>query len=393
MSTDPIQAKPPLRIVHVITRLINGGADENTVHSCNWAARAGHRVLLLHGRAVHPEITAKIDPRVERIMIFELEHAISPVADARALWALVRRFREFGPNVVHTHTSKAGILGRVAARVVRVPVIIHGVHIVPFINVGFAQRMFYLAAERLVASVTSAFINVSEGMRDICVEARVGTLDRHHVVHSGFEVERFRNAQPADDWRELLRLAPDSERPPVLLMMAALETRKRHLEFLEHFVALVRQFPDVRLVLAGDGPLRAEIASKIGALGIEDNVIFAGFRQDPERLIALADICLLSSMREGLPRVVIQYLAGRRPCVVADLPGLQEVVKHGANGLVVSSSDLAGLVEATVGLLRDAERRAELARGAASTDLSSWDVTLMGQRIDSIYWEYLANRA
>ncbi|TIS67764.1 MAG: glycosyltransferase family 4 protein [Mesorhizobium sp.] len=379
-----------LRIAHVITRLINGGADENTVHSCNWAAQGGHHVVLLHGETVLPEIIAKVDPRVELIGVPGLTRSISPVSDMRALLALTRRFRALNADIVHTHTSKAGILGRFAAWAAGVPAIVHGVHIVPFVNVGVAERFAYLALEKLAAPVTSAFISVSEGIRDLCLSAGVGHPDKHYVVHSGFDLDRFRNAGPPDGWRDLLRLTPDAPRPSVLLMIAAFEPRKRHTEFLDAFNKVAVRLPDAVLVLAGDGPLRSTVESRAKRLGLEGQVVFTGYRDDPERLIALADLCLLCSMREGLPRVVMQYLAGGKPCVACDLPGLREVLRPGINGVITPADDLAAMADAIAALLEDRRRLACLAQGAAAaTDLSNWDVKLMGKRTDAIYREAL----
>ncbi|MER9016484.1 glycosyltransferase [Mesorhizobium sp. M0898] len=378
-----------LRIVHVITRLINGGADENTVHSCNWAAQRGHDVVLLHGETVHPEIIARVDPRVKLIGVPSLTRSISPVCDVRALLSLTRRFRSLNADIVHTHTSKAGILGRFAAWAAGVPGIVHGVHIVPFVNVGVVERFAYLVLEKLAAPLTSAFISVSEGIRDLCLSAGVGRPDKHYVIHSGFDLDRFRNAGPPDDWRDLLRLAPGAPRPPVLLMIAAFEPRKRHTEFLDVFRKVETRLPDAMLVLAGDGPLHSVVESRAKWLGLARQVVFTGYRDDPERLIALADLCLLCSMREGLPRVVMQYLAGGKPCVACDLPGLREVLRPGINGVIAPAHDLAAMADAIAALLEDRERLAGLAQGAAATDLSNWDARLMGKRIDAIYRKVL----
>ena len=326
----------PLRIAHVITRLLNGGADENTVISCNHAVRSGHDVILVHGAETHPEILATVDARVKVIELPSLVHPIAPLSDMKALRELVRTFRRLGPDVVHTHTSKAGILGRLAARVASVPIVVHGVHIVPFVNVGRVKAFVYLRAERAVQGMTHAFIDVSPGLRDLCVRAGVGAPEQHYVIPSGFDLSRFRAAVQPENWRDLLRLEPNERRPPVVLMLAAFEPRKRHQEFLERVPRIVTRFPEVRLVVAGDGKLRTAIEACIERLGIGRNVILTGFHQHPEQLIALADVCLLASAREGLPRALVQYLAGSKPVVASDLPSIDDVLRHDVNGLVAS---------------------------------------------------------
>ena len=385
-------APRPLRIAHVITRLINGGADENTVISCNHAVRSGHDVVLVHGAQTQPEILATVDRGVKILELPSLVHPIAPLRDMKALSDLVRTFRHLRLDVVHTHTSKAGILGRLAARAASVPVVVHGVHIVPFVNVGRLETFVYLTAERAVQGMTHAFIDVSSGMRDLCVRAGIGAPERHHVVPSGFDLPRFRDAVQPEDWRDLLRLEPDEPRPPVVVMLAVFEPRKRHLECLERLPRIVALFPEVRFVLAGDGRLRNAIDARIKTLGIERNVILTGFHPHPEQLIALADICLLASAREGLPRVLMQYLAGGKPVVACDLPCIDDVLRHDVNGLVVRSDDLDGLADAVVALLDDPARRARLARGAATTELAEWDAARMGERIEAVYADVIRER-
>jgi glycosyltransferase involved in cell wall biosynthesis len=380
-----------LRIAHVITRLINGGADENTVISCNQAVRSGHSVMLVHGAQTRPEILAAVDARVEIIEVHSLVQPIAPLGDTRALGDLVRTFRRHRPDVVHTHTSKAGILGRLAGRAARVPVLVHGVHIVPFANVGPLERHAYLAAERAVQGLTHAFIDVSPAMRDQCVRAGVGSPERHYVVPSGFDLSLFRNATEPADWRDLLRLRPDDPRPPIVVMLAVFEPRKRHLECLESFPRIVARFPEARFIFAGDGKLRSDVEARIRTLGIERNVVLTGFHPHPEQLIALADVCLLASSREGLPRVLMQYLAGGTPVIAADLPSIDEVLRHEVNGLIVRS-DLEGLADAVIRLLDDPARRARLARGAATTPLAEWDAPRMGERLEAVYAEVIRER-
>jgi glycosyltransferase involved in cell wall biosynthesis len=374
-----------LRIVHVITRLLNGGADENTVLSCNHAAREGHDVVLVHGADTHAEILAKVDPRVQVTSSPSLVQPVTPAADIRALRELVRLFRGLRPDVVHTHTSKAGILGRIAARIAGIPVIVHGVHIVPFWNVGRQEAIIYKGLERAVASTTDAFIDVSPGVRGLCLEAGVGRTEQHHVIPSGFELERFRSATPPADWCELLAVEPDQPRPPVLIVLAALEQRKRHLELLAEFPRVVERFPDVRLILAGNGRLRTDVEARVASLGLGSNVVMTGFHPCPEELIALADVCVLSSMREGLPRVIMQYLAGGRPVVASDLPGLDDVLVDGVNGVVTPAGEVGAVIDAVIDLLGDDVRRELLTRGAAATDLGEWDADRMGERVEAVY--------
>ena len=213
----------PLRIAHVITRLMNGGADENTVISCNQAVRSGHSVMLVHGAE-----TRTADPRRGRPARRDRRSAAASCSRSRRSetsehWATsCATFRRFRPDVVHTHTSKAGILGRLAARTGKVPILVHGVHIVPFVNVGRLQRHAYLTAERAVQGMTHAFIDVSPAMRDLCVKR--GRFARTPLCCSvGIRSVAFRNAAEPEDWRDLLHLEPDDSTAAVVVMLAVFE--------------------------------------------------------------------------------------------------------------------------------------------------------------------------
>lgn len=381
-----------MRIVHVLTRLLRAGSEENTLASCRAQAAAGHTVHLVHGRDYDPRWYEALAGVIDLVRVDSLVHPLAPADDLRAFLDMRRLFRALKPDIVHTHQSKAGIVGRFAAKAAGVPVIVHGVHIVPFINVGPAQRAIYLAAEKAAAMVTDAFIDVSRGMRDVCVAAGVGRADNHHVIHSGFDLKRFRGAEPAEDWRDVLGIGAEEAKPPVIVMLAALEPRKRHCEFLEAFPRVVARHPEARLVMPGEGPHREAVAAKIAALGLERNARLVGYRTDPERLIALADVCALTSTREGLPRVVMQYLVGGKACVIADLPGLDEVVRHGENGLVTPPDDMVAAADALADLLDDRAELARLTAGAKASDLSSWEVETMCAGIERVYRSLMERR-
>lgn len=374
-----------MRIVHIITRLIRAGADENTMLTCLQQAADGHDVYLIHGEEFDPYFERLHRDKMAFIQVRELVRQVTISKDIKATFILMGLIRKIKPDVVHTHTSKAGILGRVAAAVLKMPAVIHGVHIVPFVNVDRRSRITYLTLERLIATTTHAFINVSNGTRDVFVEHRIGRKENHFVVHSGFDVQSYRGAQRPDDWRQMLGILSDGEKPPVILILAALTARKRHVQFLEVFRKIVDIIPDARLVLGGEGEQHAVIADKIRTLDLNGNVAMLGFRADPEKLVALADICVLPSEREGLPRVVMQYLAGAKPCVVSHLPGIEEVVVDDVNGVIVPSDDFAAMTRELIGLLQNRQHLARLTDGARRTNLDNWDAKYMWPKMKSIY--------
>jgi glycosyltransferase involved in cell wall biosynthesis len=368
-----------------VTRLLRAGSEENVIATCLGQADRGHQVTLVYGRDYDPGYDAQLGGRIRLERIERLVQLIGPATDLRAIREMTRLFRSIQPDIVHTHQSKAGIVGRIAARLAGVPHIVHGVHIAPFVNVGQAERNAYITAERMMARFTHAFISVSGGMRDAYVDAGIGDPTNHHVVYSGMPLEAFIGASPPVDWRALAGLDEGQPKPPILLMLAALEPRKRHRELIEVFGQVVERFPEVRLLCAGEGSERAEIETAIGRAGLQKNVRLLGFHSEPGRLVALADLCLLTSMREGLPRVVVQYVAGGKPVIVSRLPGIEEVVEDGVSGLVTDPDDLSDTARAILEVLSDELLRARLAAGAAARDLSAWRPEALVEGTEKVY--------
>ena len=378
-------------IAHVITRLLRAGSEENTINTCLSQAETGHEVMLIHGNEWNADQVARCTPHMEVIELKDMVHSISLRKDVLATRAMTALFKHRRPTIVHTHQSKAGIIGRVSARLAQVPVIVHGIHTVPFASVGRAQRLTYLAAERAVAGYTDAYVNVSEGTRQTYLDHAVGRADQHFVAHSGFDLHRFREAQFPEDWRTICGLDSADPKPSIILMLAALEDRKRHVPFLEVFERIRRRVPNAKLLLAGEGPMRESIVNTIARLRLEPHVKLLGFYPRPERLIALSDLTVLTSVREGLPRVFVQSLAGGRPVVSTALPGIEELVIDRVNGLITPVDDLRVTADAIADLLSDGDRLRWMQDHARCTDVSSWDTAAMCKTLAEIYERFVAD--
>lgn len=379
-----------LHIVHVVTRLLRGGSEENVIATCLGQAERGYRVTLVHGRDHESGYGAELGC-VERVE--SLVQPIDPVADVRATRQMKQLFEALRPDIVHTHQSKAGVVGRVAARLAGVPHVVHGVHIAPFVNVNPAERAMYVTTERVLGRLTHAFISVSSAMRDAYLRAGIGTPAKHHVVYSGMPIDAFVGGVQPENWRALAGVEEGAPKPPILLMLAALEPRKRHRELIEVFGGVVEHFPDVRLLCAGDGPQRPDVEAAIARAGLQDNVRLIGFHPEPARLVALADACLLTSMREGLPRVAVQYIAGGKPVIVTRLPGIDEVVEDRVSGLITDPTDMSDTARAIIEVLSDATLRARLAAGAAAKDVGRWRTEALVKGTEKVYAGLLAQAA
>ena len=377
-----------MKICHVITRFIRGGADENTLLTCNAHADMGHEIHLIYGKEYHPGLLEKLHPRVIPHQVGSLVRNIHPFLDAMSLFSVYMILKRIGPDIVHTHTSKAGIIGRGAAWLARVPRIVHGVHIVPFIGVGRIPASLYIHIERIASIVTDAFISVSEGVRAQYVTAGIGAPGKHFVVPSGMDLKQFNNrSSNKGEWRDILSVENNHiHDPPVfVLLVSRLERRKRPLEFINVFFRVARRVPNSYLILAGEGPEKEGIVSAINNHELGDRVFYVGYRDDVSRLMGLADIGIISSVREGLPRVAVQYVASGLPVITTALPGIERIVTDGVNGYVVPIDNLDAMEDLLVELLHNHQMREKMAKNSGERDMSEWSYEKMSEDILSVY--------
>lgn len=372
------------RIVHILTRLSRGGTEENTITTCVGQLELGYEVCLIHGDECEATIRATIPSAIEVVRVESLVHRIDPLADARAIVAVRRLLRRMRPDIVHTHQSKGGIIGRLAVAGWRDGLVVHTVHIAPFVNVGVAQRVFYVLLEHAAALFTDRFISVSSGMRDAYRRYRIGRADTHHVVHSGMDLERYLNARPPPRWRERIGWSGD-DRPFVVLMLAAFDRRKRHAEFVAAVGELLDRVQDALICFAGEGHCESEVRSAVERSAYASRFRFLGHDPRPDELIALADVCVLCSEREGLPRVLVQYVAARKRVVSMRLPGIDELLDDYHGATIVDDDDFPRLMR-TLAAVHDAEfLPARTAPSFPAVDLGRWDSRAMIAGIEEVY--------
>jgi len=328
-----------MKIVHIITRLILGGAQENTILTCLAQSRLGHEVVLLTGPPLGPEGSlleeaAAMPFRI--VLVPAMRRAVHPYRDLVAYWDLVKHFRDERADVVHTHSSKAGILGRRAARAAGVPCIVHTIHGLPFdAYQGRLANWAYRTAERRAAGWSHRLIAVCEDMADRAAAAGLAPRDRIDVVYSAMDTERFGAAEgERDRVRAGWGVGPAAF---VFVKIARLFRLKGHAFVLPAFARVAQGCPHAVLVLAGDGVLRPRIEAEARRLGVADRVRFLGLvpRDEIPGILQAADAVVHASLREGLARVLPQAGLCRQPAVTYDVGGAREVVRDGENGLLL----------------------------------------------------------
>ncbi|HPI74760.1 MAG TPA: glycosyltransferase, partial [bacterium] len=303
--------KEKIRVLHVITRLVAGGADENTLATVQGLDKSLYQVDLLIG-GQSDFIFASQSSGARLITLVELVRDPSPIKDGIALWKLMRLIRKGRYHIVHTHTAKAGILGRLAGFLCRTPLVIHTLHGSTFHDSLHPLRShFYRLLERLAACATTQFVSVGEDLREIYLDARIGQADRYITIRSGFELERFQlqRSEVAERGRRMRESLGIPAQRPVVGTVGRLEMRKGHVYFLQAACQVVKHLPDAVFLIAGDGPASRDLTQQTRKLGIEKNVRFLGYRYDIEDVMAAMDVFVLTSLWEGLPRVLVQAAA------------------------------------------------------------------------------------
>ena len=385
-----------MKIVHVITRLIVGGAQENTVLTCRGLFAAGHDVTLAAGVETGPEGSLWAAAEASGCRLVRLQamaRSVNPVQDVRAVGELQRLLTELRPDVVHTHSSKAGIIGREAAHRSGVPVVVHTIHGMAFNRTqGMLARGLYTILERRAGEQTTAFVTVADSMTRQAVAAGLGPVERFTTIRSGMETERFGpNASQRREMRERWGLDGGEV---VVGTIARLFDNKGYDELIEAMPGALRREPRLRFVWVGDGSRRGQFERRLVALGLRDRVTMLGLVR-PDRVGAIIngfDMVLHASRWEGLPRALVQGLLCEVPAISFDNDGAPEVVIPDETGILVRYGDVAGLADAMVRLAGDARLRQRLGRRGRALCLSEFDWRTMVCRLDELYTRVIEAR-
>jgi glycosyltransferase involved in cell wall biosynthesis len=390
---DP--SPPRISVLHVHTRLIRGGADENTLLTVNGLDPRRFRVTLAIGGGSEAAMVAEVAPTVELVEVPELVREVSPLRDLAAFRNLRRLIHDRRYDIVHTHTAKAGILGRFAARGAAAPVIVHTLHGSTFHGaLGRAEYLLYWGLEKAAAGFTDRIITVGEDLRQRYVEAGIGRPERYQLIRSGMELSDFSAAAAMGPERRAavrrsLGVPADA---PLVGKVARLEARKGYRYFLDLAETVLQRIPASHFVGLGAGEQHAALRAEVERRGLTGRVHLPGFRHDIADVLSVLDVAVLTSLWEGLPRVLVQAAACGVPAVSFAVEGAHEVVKDGVNGWVVPMRDVPRMAERVVALLSDPGRAR--AMGAAGRDLvcQTWAAETMVREIAGAYEDLVAAR-
>ena len=377
------------RVLRIITRLNTGGPSTHVLIADAGLRSRGWETLLVHGALEPDEAGVSLDG-IDLPMRYlpTLVRPISPVDDLRATAALVRIIRHYRPHIIHTHLSKAGLLGRSAAIFSSRAIRVHTFHGTVFSGYfGAPKSRMIQRAERLLGARTDRVLALSERQRDELLAYRIAPESRIQIVPLGLELDRFRGGDRSAA-RAVLGIPP---RAVAVVTLCRLAPVKRVDRLLRAMAVALKAAPALRLYVVGDGAERADLERQAADLGIADRVTFAGWSSDAPTWYAAADIVALSSDSEGTPLSLIEAATAGRAAVATDVGGVADVVADGTTGVVVPRENEAAFAEALVRLGNDAPLRARL--GAAGPERA---VRFAAERLvddlDSLYRHVLAER-
>jgi len=387
----------PVRVLHIITRLIVGGAQENTLLSVEGLDRlTEYEVTLVTGVDNGPEgdLLERARRTTRLVIVPELGRSINPLSDVAASYKLYRLIRTGRYHIVHTHSSKAGVLGRLAAKLAGTPIVVHTLHSLVFHDYQpwLVNRLWW-AVKMLCAPLTDHFISVSSVISQKAIAAGIGRPEKFTTIYSGMELDWFLDSKvdPAAVRREF----GIPEDAPVVGKIARLFSLKGHDQLLDAAPEIVRRHPNVRFFLIGDGLLYEHLRSRAREAGILDNFVFAGLipRERIPEMIAGMDVVVHTSLREGLARVLPQALAMGKPCVSFDLDGAPEVVIPGETGFLVKPGDIRELANAISELLANPQLRARMGEAGRHRVDPAFRAETMVEQIASVYQLLLSRYA
>ena len=384
-----------MKVMHIITRMIVGGAQENTLYNCvDLIERHGDQVLLVTGPSLGAEGNLLQQPdqvSLEVETVGSLIRSINPLQDTSAISDLKKIIRRWQPDVVHTHSAKAGLLGRAAGWSLGVPCVVHTVHGAPFHPFQNAlSRRFFIWCERWAARRCHHMISVADAMTDLMVSAGVAKAEKFTTISSGMEVTPF--AESAVHRDRMRRQLGFSEQDIVFGKIARLFHLKGHEYVVSAAFETLRSVPRAKFLFVGDGLLMDSIQAKIRGTELDGKFVFTGLVPPSEipAHISAMDVLVHASLREGLARALPQALIAGKPAISFDVDGAREVVINGATGCLVPAKDVDGLARAMIELGSNSELRQRYGAEGAKRFTDQFRHEIMTKRIREVYAKVLS---
>lgn len=393
-----------MKIVHIITRLILGGAQENTLITCRVLAEHGHDVTLITGPALGPEgalFEQAKDAGFDLIVVRKMRREIHPLNDMLAYFEIKKHLKRIRPDIVHTHSAKAGVLGRLAAYALKgkfqskkTPYVVHGVHGLSFhpYQSAFLNRL-YIGIEKFAGKRTDRFVSVADIMTEKSLAAGIGREDQYVTAYSAIEEDDFLGYPGDQAINDFRRKYGINEQAIVIVTIGRLTELKGHDYIIESAMTLATEYENCVWLFVGDGRLTGEIKKQIQLASLGYRFKFTGLLPPDQIPLAIhaSDILVHCSLREGLARVLPQAMLCGKPVVSFDIDGAKEVVNE-ETGFLIDPEDTGQLVEACSRLIEDQELRNELGENGRNSVIEKFAPETMVGVIEEVYAELMGEK-
>jgi glycosyltransferase involved in cell wall biosynthesis len=391
------------KIIHLITRLDKGGSAENTLLTVLGIDKKEYEVVLAKGptyesrmsKEEHAAVIADLKEAqlkgVKIVNIRFLLRRINPVYDLLALFSLYILLLKERPTIVHTHTSKAGLLGTLAAKMAGIPILIHTPHGHVFWGYfGPLKTKIFIFLERLTSKLTGKIVALTNREKEDYLRFRIANEDRYIVIFSGVKLNKFKESLFGEK-QNLKRELGIPENSSIVGTVGRLVPVKGPESLIKAAKHIISKYPDTFFIFSGYGYLRLELENKAFKMGIKENIIFLGWRDDATKIISAYDVFVLPSLNEGMGRVLVEAMALGRPIVASNIGGIPDLVTHGKNGFLVPPKNPEELAKYIQILLEDKEKREKM--GLAGKEMAlNFSVENMVEKIEELYGELLKGK-
>lgn len=375
-----------------------GGSAQTALIMCKGLADT-YDTVLVHGlskesmmtisekKAVEKDIDLVISAGVKIMVLESMVRKINPLHDIKALWELVGIIRKERPDIVHTHTSKAGVLGRLAAAICRVPVVIHMPHGHVFTgHFNSVAAKVFMRTEQFMDKFTTYQVALTNDEKNDYLKFGIALPEKLVNIHSGVDIKKFCTGPAStQDAKKALGI---SSKKKVVGTVGWLLPIKGPMVLLKAMGHVWEKLPDVSLVFVGNGPLQSSLKSCARQLGALDKVHFLGWRDDVHAVMPAFDVFALASLNEGMGRVLVEAMAAGKPVVGSDVGGIRDLVHHGVNGLRVPKGDAQALGRAILQLLENKKKAKDMGKQGQKIS-QAYSIDAMLEKLDALYREAL----
>lgn len=359
-----------LKVCYIITKLELGGAQKFTLYTAEYIDKDRFGSFLITGRGGSLE-----DEAAKKIKLYSLANLIreiSPLKDFKALLDIMRVLKIERPDIVHTHSSKAGILGRIAAKLTGTKTIIHTIHGYSFNETQSRhKRYLYIFLERFCSFFSDKLIVETEEDLKKGLAHKIAKKEKFTVISSGIDVEHYKAYKPQADFRASLTGAKNAK---IIMTVGPFKPQKNLQDFIRAAAIVCKKADNAVFFIVGDGELRPELEQLITELNLQDKVILLGWRRDIIELLSACDIFAMTSLWEGLPRTILDAMCRAKPVIANAVGGIPEVIENGKNGFLTKPYDFAATAEKITALLEDEKLMLETGKNAKDSIGEKYDI-------------------